>query len=572
MIYAGIDYLYNVKTNGEEHLDDSEPKIFISNQVSIMDFRIVLNRFPKDTYIVASEEFISQYPVMQKFQENVIIVKPGTSKSVKAILNVLSSGHSVLIYPEGTITKTGTLMEFQKGVSFLARKSKMKIQPVAIEGMERSPYSFYGKSGYTATKWLPHVTVSIGEAFSLPEETISEKSKQLDLDNDFMYGKLNELLLSGHIRKNRNIWNDLLRATETYGLKKNVIIEGNKRAYSYEDLLIEVQCLSTYIGSIENRQVGIFLPQSFAMIAALFALFKEGKDVAILPNETSEQHHECLKMANLKTIVTTRRFVQQVGLEEIYRGLELIVEVIYLDDCPLKKKRRVKKDASVKEGSEQVMVFFTKEHRGMKGYVFNHDQIYAGVRQTGLTVGRQLDDLLLSLIPYSSTLGFTFGLLFPLLNGLPFIVTHLPPASSYSQAIYTLLPTLLLASKRHLEDIWKYGGSQHLDFVRCIFTPFNEVDEDFQIKWVKKYRSLLYEGHYKEEFSTFFSLNTNGQYRYGTMGRIMPGNEVKGTVLSSPTLNKGSLSLKGFVPRQGGLITTDAFEAPYIGRVVDSAG
>lgn len=563
-IYAGIDWLYKVTTAGEEHLDDTEPKIFISNQVSIADFRIVLNRLPKDTYVVASEEFIWQYPVMHKFQENMLIVKPGTSKSIKTILDVLKNGHSVLIYPEGSITKTGTLMAFQRGVSFFARKSNLRIQPIAIEGTERSPYSFHGKSGYTATKWLPNVKVTIGEAFSLPEETSKKRMEQMDLDNDFMYGKLNELLLSCHVREKRNLWNDLLKATEVYGKKKELIVEEDKHAYSYEDLIGAVQHLSKELGEIQSRQVGVFLPESLTAIAALFSLFKELKDVVVLPVEKAEQQRQCMELSNLKTIVTTRKFVHYVGLEELYAELEQTIEVIYLDDSPQQKTRRLKKVTPIEEGSEQLVVFFTKEQEQMKGIVFTHDQLYAGVRQNGLTVGRQMDDLLLSLMPYFSTLGLTFGMLFPLLNGMPFIATYLPPAPSYSEAVYTLLPTMLLASKRNLEDIWRHGDGQHLNFTRCIFTPFDEVDEAFQMKWVKKYRSLVYEGYYNEQLSTFFSLNTNNQYRYNTMGRIMPGNQVEGTALSSPAFSKGILERDGFVLQQGERAGTKEFEHPFI--------
>lgn len=563
-IYAGIDMLYKVTTAGEEHLDDTEPKIFISNQVSIMDFRIVLNRLPRDTYVVASEEFIWQYPVMHKFQENMLIVKPGTSKSIKAILEVLKNGHSVLIYPEGSITKTGTLMAFQRGVSFFARKSNVRIQPIAIEGMERSPYSFHGKSGYTATKLLPNVKVTIGEAFSLPEETSEKRMEQMDLDNDFMYGKLNDLLLSCHIRENRNLWNDLLKSAELYGMKKKLIVEEDKHAYSYEDLFVAVQHLSKRLNDIQSRQVGVLLPETLTSIATLFSLFKGQKDVVVLPVEKAEHQNECVKLSNLKTIVTTRKFVQYIGLEELYQELEQTIEVIYLDDSPQKKKKRLKKVVPIEEGTEQVVVFFTKEQEHMKGIVFTHDQIYAGVRQNGLTVGRQMDDLLLSLMPYSTTLGFTFGLLFPLLNGMPFIATYLPPAPSYSETVYRLLPTMLLASKHDLEDIWRYGDSQHLNFTRCVFTPFDDVDEAFQMKWVKKYRSLLYEGYYDGRLSTFFSLNTNNQYRYNTMGRIMPGNQVEGTMLSSPAFGKGILCQDGFVPLGNEMQGTKAFAHPFI--------
>lgn len=548
-IYDGIDYLYKVQVKGEELLNKEEPTIYISNQVSIVDFRLILNRLPENTYMVASEDFVDKYPVLQDYQDNLLIVKLGTPKSIKKIVNTLKEGNSILIYPEGTITRTGTLMALQKGVSFFARKSGVKIQPLIIDGMERSPLSYYGNSGYTSKKHLPSIIISIGEAFYLPEETLP-KIEQMDWDNEFIYGKMNDLLLMSKSRENRNLWNDLMDAVETYGLNKITIEDEEKNTYSYRQLLNRIQILSRVVRDIENcHNIGVFLPESLDYVGTVFSLFKAKKRVVILPVTNQEHYREMVDFTSAQLILTERKFISQLGLEETFKQMEDIVRIIYIDDLRLKTSLldRIKRHKRTSEDNEQEVVFLEYQNDEWRGTVFNHEQLYMGMRQAALTVGRQDYDILFSLIPFSKTLGFTFGMLFPLLSGFRFISAYLSSSSSLSEKVYSLSPTMVLASKMNLTDMLKNGHGQHFNFTHSVFCPMEKVDEEFQLEWIKKFKGIVYEGYYNKQFSSFLSLNTKIQYKHNTLGRIMAGSKFEDESLISPTKCKGALDEQGYV-------------------------
>ncbi|NJD04855.1 MAG: 1-acyl-sn-glycerol-3-phosphate acyltransferase, partial [Ruminiclostridium sp.] len=57
-------------------------------------------------------------------------------KAIKKALTVLSMGESILIFPEGTRSRTGSMIKGKKGLLLFAKLSKADIVPIALEGTE----------------------------------------------------------------------------------------------------------------------------------------------------------------------------------------------------------------------------------------------------------------------------------------------------------------------------------------------------------------------------------------------------------------------------------------------------
>ena len=110
-------------------------------------------------------------------------------KSLNQASGKLSDGWSVIIYPEGTRTRDGTLMPFKKGAFRLAIKTGVPILPVTTNGA-------FKVMPRKATLFRPgHVTVTIGEPIptegltdrdlsSLMEKTYKAVRKNLNVDYD----------------------------------------------------------------------------------------------------------------------------------------------------------------------------------------------------------------------------------------------------------------------------------------------------------------------------------------------------------------------------------------------------
>lgn len=547
LIYESINHLYKVELQGQDNINIEESTIYISNQVSLIDFRLILNCLPENTYILASEEFLKTYPILNTFQDKLLIVEMGSIKSIKKTLTTLKEGSSILIYPEGDITKTGTLMTLQDGVSFFARKSNKQIQPIVIEGTERSPFSFYGKSGYTSLKHFPKVRVTIGERFSLPTQELSNRVEQANQDRDYIYGKLNDVLLSSGSRTNRNLWNDLIDSMEVYGSNKKVILNFNGD-FSYKELMTKVEGYSRVFRKIEtNHTVGVLLPESVEYLSTIFSLFRQNKKIVLFPTKDKELFEDYIKMTSVKTFVTIKKFIKFLGLEQWMTEQENKLNVIYLDEIDIRPTLidKFKTNKKIPEDIQQELIFLDSEDGKAKAIVFSHEQLYAGSRQTSLTVGRQNHDKIFSLISFSESLGFTFGMLFPLLNGLPFVAAYFSPSHRISQSIYSFNISMILAHKAQLEEMLQDSDPQDLNYTHFVFCPTNTINDEFQREWTKKFKTRIYEGYYHKHLSNFLSLNSNIQYKVNSLGRVMAMNVVNREAsyqITSPTLCKTILS------------------------------
>jgi 1-acyl-sn-glycerol-3-phosphate acyltransferase len=120
-----------------------------------------------------------------------IRVAPGGRdvEAYRAARGVLAAGGVVCIFPEGTRSPTGTLIEAHKGVALLAARTRTPVLPVGIGGAQRllpkdSPLPRIGT----------RVTVRIGEPFTLTLDPTIPRREAIARASDELMGRIAALL------------------------------------------------------------------------------------------------------------------------------------------------------------------------------------------------------------------------------------------------------------------------------------------------------------------------------------------------------------------------------------------
>ncbi len=176
----------NIKVNGINNIDKTKkPRIFVCNHLSNSD-GLVLAKILKeksDPYFVAGVK-LSDDPITQlgtKIVKN-IPIKPNSAdkEAITKVVRALKEGNDILLFPEGTRSRTGGLIEGKKGILLFARMGKAEVIPIGMSGTDiLLPVSKEGDMG--AEKWQSaDVTVNIGEKIVFPSKEKDEDKHEYD--------------------------------------------------------------------------------------------------------------------------------------------------------------------------------------------------------------------------------------------------------------------------------------------------------------------------------------------------------------------------------------------------------
>jgi len=132
--------------DGEEHLWSHRPAVFIFNHQSAVDVLITARMLREDVIGVAKKEIKHQLPMGLAFTYTgtVFIDREHVGDprvALKPAVDALRSGRSVVIAPEGTRSRDGTLGPFKLGAFHMARQAGVPVVPIVIHNAQDAlPY------------------------------------------------------------------------------------------------------------------------------------------------------------------------------------------------------------------------------------------------------------------------------------------------------------------------------------------------------------------------------------------------------------------------------------------------
>jgi 1-acyl-sn-glycerol-3-phosphate acyltransferase len=140
VLKAGILVYFRLRRLGTEHIPDGGV-ILASNHRSFLDPFAIGCCLGRPIYFVAKQELF-KYPLIGWFLNclGAFPIRRGASdeESVATSLALLERGEAVVIFPEGTRIRTGSLARPRRGVGRLALESGSPVVPIAVTGSERA--------------------------------------------------------------------------------------------------------------------------------------------------------------------------------------------------------------------------------------------------------------------------------------------------------------------------------------------------------------------------------------------------------------------------------------------------
>lgn len=160
------------------------PFIFVANHLSNSD-GLVLNHVLKDyeAYFVAGQKLSNNF-LTNAFLMHVktIEIKPNTPDidSMKKIVSTVKEGNNVVIFPEGTRSRTSSLIEAKKGILLIAKLTNAYLVPISLMGTEKILPINKADAMEKEKFHNGDVDVIFGEPFKLLERTKDMSKKEYE--------------------------------------------------------------------------------------------------------------------------------------------------------------------------------------------------------------------------------------------------------------------------------------------------------------------------------------------------------------------------------------------------------
>jgi 1-acyl-sn-glycerol-3-phosphate acyltransferase len=170
-----------VTIKGTENIRHGEHYVYVANHSSYTDIPLLLATVPDDIRLILRRS-LTRIPIWGwalLVGPFLIIDRSSATKSqrtLKQAVETIRKGASVLLFPEGTRTNTGTVQPFKRGAFHLAYDSNAPILPVAIIGS----YNIMSRHE-TLPKWGRRAEVRIGEAI-YPQAHSAESARSAEIE------------------------------------------------------------------------------------------------------------------------------------------------------------------------------------------------------------------------------------------------------------------------------------------------------------------------------------------------------------------------------------------------------
>ncbi|MGE5367690.1 MAG: acyl-[ACP]--phospholipid O-acyltransferase [Betaproteobacteria bacterium] len=531
---------FRLEVTGLDNIDKAGHNAIIAlNHVSFLDPPLAFSILPKRP-VFAIDVAMSRNWWIQPFLRfaRTMALDPLKPFSLRAIINAVRAGDMLVIFPEGRITVTGSLMKVYDGAAMIADKSDAMVVPVRIEGPETTIFSRL-KNSQVRRRMFPKIKVTILEPVQLKLDPELKGRKRRQAAGSALYTIMSDLIFRT-TPTDRTIVRALIDAANHHGPGWVAIEDPVRGQMTYRRLLQAVAILGRKLMpyALEGHALGVMLPTSNAAVVTLFAMMSAGRAPALI-NFTAGAANvlAACRAAQVDTVVTSREFVEKGRLTNLVAQIEAEIRIVYLEDIrqtigvvdKLRGFFTWKKPLVARKLDDWAAILFTSGSEGSpKGVVLSHRNMLANVAQAAARIDFGREDKLFNVLPIFHSFGLTAGTVLPLVSGVP---TYLYPSPLHyrtvPELVYWTCATALFGTDTFLNGYARVANPYDFRSLRYVLAGAEPVKEATRQIYLEKFGLRILEGYGVTECSPVMALNTPMFNKFGTVGRLLPGMEAK---------------------------------------------
>ena len=591
--------IYRIRIVGQQHVPARGPALLVCNHLSHIDGALVgasIQRFVRFLVYKPYYEHWAVNPLLRML--NAIPVGSGRDavEAIDKARRELQNGHVVCIFAEGAISRTGNMLPFKRGLEKIVEGLDVPIVPVYLDRVWGSVFSFErGRFLWKMPRRVPYpVTVAFGSP--LPSTTSAAEARvalmALGAEAAAMRRGPHDVLGREFIKAARRHWSSFCMTDAT------------TPPLTFGRALTASLLLSRWLRSHAAGQprIGLLLPSSVGGALANIAVALAGKTSVNL-NFTAGRDGMAAAIArcDIRTVLTSRRFLSKaeidapegtVFLEDVLSQFTKAQKLRMLVAARLLPSAWLAPDGTAE--SLATVVFSSGSTGSPKGVMLSHANVLANIDAVAQVFHLKNDDVMVGVLPFFHSFGFTVTLWLPMVSGFGAVFHHSPMdgkaigelAEKYRGSILVSTPTFYAGYVRKCRR-------EQFAWVRYALVGAEKLRETIATAFEDKFGIALLEGYGCTEMAPVVAVNApdvrdSGEFqrgsRLGTVGHPLPG--VAARVVDPDTgegpligregllLVKGPSRMRGYLgdPERTAEVLRDGWYATGDIACIDEAG
>ena len=553
--------LFRVEVVGQENIEAAGDRVvIIANHISFLDPSMI-GAFMPETPSYAINIFQADKWYFRWMEKVFTLYRLDPSKplSMKRLIQDLRPNANeggrrrVVIFPEGRISTSSGIMKIYEGTGLVVEKTGATVLPVRVDGAEYSKVSRLGKLLHQ--RWFPKIRLTF-----LPPVTF-EPGRHISSSD--IYDLMTKAAFDA-TPCNRSYLDAALNSYSLHGGGHLVISDVTRSDLSYRQLLTRAFIISGKLRSTLDGQlhVGIMLPNAAVTPITFIAMHMLGKIPCMLNYTAGKANllHAC-HISTVKTVLTSRSFVEKGKLEHLIDAIKDKYTIIYLEDLRptvmlqdkiyglLKSyfpRTALGNVLSTTSPDSPAVILYTSGSEGVpKGVALSHKNILSNVAQFSARIDLNTSDIIFNALPVFHSFGLTAGMLMPLLRGIKVFLYPTPlHYRIIPDLVYDTDATIMLGTDTFYNGYAHYAHPYDFWNIRLAVAGAEKLREPTRRLYADKFHMTILEGYGVTESSPVVSINTPMEHKVGSVGRPLSSIEC----LTQPIdgLDKGGrLLLKG---------------------------
>lgn len=514
--WSTLQTLFRLEIQGGHHIPAKGGGVVVGNHVSYADAFLIGAATPRYVrWILWKTLYDIKFltPVFELLRTVPIdLSRPRDAVATLVFCRAeVEAGELAGIFPEGQITRTGHLLPFKRGYERIAESKSGKqfpIIPAWIEGLWGHPLSMKGgKLGGAWDRFRPKVKVLVGPPVYGPIAPEALRARVMELASQAATDKreAHDTLGRHFVTAARKQWGSLAVA-DSFG-----------KELTFGKALIGAQLLRRWLDRHAPNQpmIGLLLPNSVGTALANLAVSLSGR-TAVNLNFTAgpASMASAIAQCEIQTVLTSKLFLTKQRIEPMPGAVyieELLPKFSGMEKAIAFLQARFMPAGMLAKGhtDDVAAVIFSSGSTGEpKGVELTHWNLLSNMEAVGQVYPVSPADVMLGILPFFHSFGFTYNLWFPLLNRFP-VIFHPNPsdAKTIGELSEKYGATFLLSTPTFASTYTRKCTKEQFSKLRYVLVGAEKLRPAVAQQFEEKFGVRMNEGYGCTEMAPVVSVN-----------------------------------------------------------------